>query len=173
MKVKLLADIDLCIGCFACEVACKQEHNLPRGPRLMKVVQAGPKEIGGKLVMDFIPMHCRHCEKPPCIESCPVDAISKRSDGVVLFNEEICIGCQECVEACPFGAPQYNPEKDAVKACDLCHHRIDKGLLPACVQNCPTDALVFGDPNVLSYRIRQKGANTLLHRRFSDTSKNR
>ena len=78
MKVKILVDIDLCVGCFACEVACKQEHNLPQGPKLMKVVQAGPKEIGGKLVMDFVPMHCRHCENPPCIEACPVAALSHK-----------------------------------------------------------------------------------------------
>ncbi len=168
MRLKLVADIDFCFGCFACEVACKQEHNLPQGPKLMKIIQAGPNEIGGKLVMDFIPMHCRHCENPPCIESCPVDAISKRSDGVVLFNEELCIGCEQCVEACPFGAPQFCPEKKIVQACNLCYHRIDQGLLPACVQNCPTEALIFGDPNVLSEKLRQRNADALLNRRFAD-----
>jgi len=170
MKMKILVDIDLCVGCFACEVACKQEHNLPQGPKLMKVVQVGPKEIGGKLVMDFVPMHCRHCENPPCIEACPVDAISKRNDGIVLFDENLCIGCGECIEVCPFGAPQYNPEKQIMQACDLCHERIDQGLLPICVQNCPTDALVFGDPNSLSERVRQKKADALLHRRFTGSS---
>lgn len=166
MKRALLEDIDLCIGCFACETACKQEHHLPTGPKWMKVVQAGPVEIGGKLVMDFVPMHCRHCANPPCLPSCPVAAISQRNDGIVLFNEELCIGCRQCMEACPFGAPQYNPEKEVVQACNLCQERVDQGLLPACVQNCPTQALLFGDPNNLSDRLREKQARSYLQRRF-------
>jgi len=170
MKVTLLADIDLCTGCFACEVACKLEHNLPVGPRWMKVVQVGPKEVCGKLVMDFVPMHCRHCEDPPCMETCPVDAISKRNDGVVIFNEDLCIGCNECIEACPFGAPQYDPEKKVVQACNLCYERLDLGKLPACVQNCPTQALIFGDPYALSGRRRERQANSLLQRRFPESS---
>ena len=168
MKMTLLTDIDLCTGCMACEVACKQEHNLPVGPKWMKVVQVGPKEIGGRLVMDFVPMHCKHCENPPCIEACPVDAISKRNDGIVIFNEELCIGCKECIEACPFGAPQYNPEKGVIQACNLCYERVDQGLTPTCVQNCPTQALVFGDPYILSNQLREKRANTFSQRRFSD-----
>ena len=165
MKKKLLADIDACIGCFACEVACKQEHDLPVGPKWIKVVQIGPTEISGRLFMDFVPMHCRHCEKPPCMAACPVDAISKRNDGIMFFDEELCIGCTECVEACPFGAPQFNPEKEVVQACNLCYERIDKGLSPSCVQNCPTDALLFGDPNALSDRLREKQATSFLGRR--------
>jgi Fe-S-cluster-containing dehydrogenase component len=165
MQRTLLEDIDLCIGCFACETACKQEHDLPPGPKWIKVIQAGPVEIGGKLVMDFVPMHCRHCANPPCMSACPVKAISKRSDGIVLFHEELCVGCKQCMEACPFGAPQYNPEKGTVQACNLCQERVDQGLLPACVQNCPTQALLFGDPNQLSERLREKQAQTFLQRR--------
>ncbi|MFH1089950.1 MAG: 4Fe-4S dicluster domain-containing protein [Pseudomonadota bacterium] len=161
MHKKLLANIDWCIGCFACEVACKQEHQLPEGPKWIKVVQVGPEEVGGKLVMDFVPMHCRHCENPPCLAACPVDAITKRSDGLVLFNEELCIGCVECLEACPFGAPQLNPAKGVVQACNLCFERVDQGFSPACVQNCPTQALVFGDPNSFSDQLRQRQAEAL------------
>jgi len=170
MKLTLMADISLCVGCYACEVACKQEHDLPEGPKWIKAVQIGPKEIGGKLVMDFVPMHCRHCENPPCIQACPVSAICKRNDGIVLFNEELCIGCNDCIEACPFGAPQYNPEKEVVQACNLCYERIDQGLLPACVQNCPTQALIFGDPYILTDRLREKQASTFLERRFPDST---
>ncbi|MGO8989348.1 MAG: 4Fe-4S dicluster domain-containing protein [bacterium] len=165
MKMKLLAVKDLCIGCFACETACKQEHNLPVGPRWMKVIQVGPKEIGAKLFMDFIPTHCRHCENPPCMGACPVDAISKRSDGIVIFDEKLCISCNQCIEACPFGAPQYNPEKKVVQACTLCYERVDQGLLPSCVQNCPTQALIFGDPNAFSELLREKQADTISQRR--------
>jgi Fe-S-cluster-containing dehydrogenase component len=166
MQRTLLEDIDLCIGCFACETACKQEHDLPPGPKWIKVIQAGPVEIGGKLVMDFVPMHCRHCTNPPCMSACPVKAISKRSDGIVLFHEELCVGCKQCMEACPFGAPQYNPEKGTVQACNLCQERVDQGLLPACVQNCPTQALLFGEPNTLSDHLREKQARSYLQRRF-------
>ena len=168
IRVTLLADIDLCIGCFACETACKQEHNLPVGIKWISIVQVGPQEIGGRLVMDFVPMHCRHCENPPCMQACPVDAISRRNDGIVLFNEEICIGCKQCIEACPFGAAQYNPEIERVQACNLCYERVDQGLLPACVQNCPTQALIFGAPNTLSEQRRKKQASTFLYRRFPE-----
>lgn len=170
MTIKLMADIDLCIGCFSCETACKQEHKLPRGPRWMKVVEVGPTEIDGRLIMDFVPMHCRHCGSPPCMAACPVEAISKRNDGIVIFSENRCIGCGECAEACPFGAPQYHPEKEIFQACNLCFERIDQGLKPACVQHCPTEALIFGDPNALSNRLREKKATPLLHRRFTESA---
>ena len=170
MRRALLADIDLCTGCLACETACKQEHNLPVGPRWMRVVQVGPEEIDGKLVMDFVPMHCRHCGNPPCIEACPVDAISKRSDGIVIFSEALCIGCKQCIEACPFGAPQYHSGKEIVQACNLCYERVDQGLLPACVQNCPTQALIFGDPNSLSEQIRNRQAAKFLDRKLTEYS---
>lgn len=165
MSYKLLVDIDLCTGCFSCEVACKQEHSLPRGPKLIKVIQVGPNKVGNRLVMDFIPMHCMHCEKPPCIEACPVDAIGKRKDGIVLYDEDLCIGCGRCIESCPFGAPQMNPEKKIAQTCDLCHKRVDQHKLPACVENCPNNALLFGDPNDASDKFRQKSAVFLLARR--------
>ncbi len=161
MRITLLADSHLCTGCLACEVVCKLEHNLPVGPRWIRVIQVGPKEVAGKIVMEFVPMHCRHCENPPCIKACPVDAISKRKDGIVIFNEDLCICCENCVEACPFGAPQYNPEKKVMQVCNLCYDRIDKGLLPACVQNCPNQALIFGNPYTLSESRRSKQADFL------------
>jgi len=152
----LLVDIELCVGCFACEVACKQEHNLPVSERWIRVVKAGPKKVGGKLRMHFVPERCRHCGKPPCLDACPVGAISKRCDAIVLFNEELCIGCTVCIEVCPFGAPQYNPERNIVEACNLCIERVDRGLEPSCVQNCPTEALHFGEIAVFASQIQKK-----------------
>jgi len=167
-KKSLLVDMELCYGCFSCEVACKQEHQLGVGPHFIKVKQVGPTRIGGKLVMDFVPMACRHCGKPACIEACPEDAIYKRSDGIVLINEEKCTGCQLCIEACPFGAPQFIPEENIVQKCDLCVERIDQGLLPACVQVCPTGALIFGDPNLLSEQKRQRCAEKVCREYYNE-----
>jgi NADH-dependent fumarate reductase subunit E len=168
-KVTMLTDIDLCVGCFACETACKQEHNLPVSTKWMHVVRVGPEEIAGRLVMDFVPMHCRHCENPPCMKACPVDAITKRADGIVLYNEQLCIGCKQCIEACPFGAAQYNPDVQRAQACNLCYERIDHGLLPSCVQNCPTEALIFGSPEEYTKQRREKAARTYLHRRYPES----
>ncbi len=168
-RMNLLTDIDLCIGCFACETACKQEHGLSVSTKWISVIRVGPEQIDGKLVMDFVPMHCRHCENPPCIKSCPVDAITKRADGIVLYHEEICIGCKQCIEACPFGAAQYNPEVQRAQACNLCYERLDQGLLPACAQNCPTEALFFGTAEEYTRQRRIKQARTFLHRRYPDS----
>lgn len=112
--------------------------------------------------MHFVPVHCRHCGKPPCIDVCPVGAISKRSDGIVLSNEELCIGCKICMEACPFGALQYNPEKEVIEACNLCVERVDKGLEPICVQNCPTGALRFGDTTEFVLQRQKRGVKSLI-----------
>ena len=161
-KKSLLVDTDLCYGCFSCEVACKQEHGLPAGTNFITVHQVGPTRIGGKLKMDFVPMACKHCGKPACIEACPEDAIYKRSDGIVLISEEKCTGCQICIEACPFGAPQFVTEKNIVQKCDLCVERTDRGQLPACVHHCPTEALIFGDPRILSERIQKRQAESMV-----------
>lgn len=153
VKKSLLFDGDRCIGCFACEVACKQEHNIPAGEHLIRIFRVGPVKVNGKLTMNFVAIRCMHCGKPSCMKACPVGAISKRSDGIVIFNEELCTGCKACMETCPFGAPQYNSEKDVVRACNLCVERVDKGLTPSCVHHCPTSALYFGDCNTFTSRI--------------------
>jgi molybdopterin-containing oxidoreductase family iron-sulfur binding subunit len=160
-KKSVLVDMDLCYGCFSCEVGCKQEHGLPAGINFITVHQVGPTRIGGKLKMDFVPMACKHCGKPACVEACPEDAIYKRSDGIVLISEEKCTGCQICMEACPFGAPQYVVDKGIVQKCDLCVDRIDRGQVPACVHHCPTGALVFGNPNNLSDRMQKRQAESV------------
>jgi Fe-S-cluster-containing dehydrogenase component len=136
-------DVDRCIGCFACETACKQEHELPAGRSWIRVVRAGPEEIDGRLAMDLVPLHCWHCDDPPCLAACAVGAIRKGADGIVRWDHGSCTGCQACIEACPYGAARYNAELGRAEACTLCVERVDRGLVPACVQNCPTQALAY------------------------------
>ncbi|MFC1823661.1 4Fe-4S dicluster domain-containing protein [Thermodesulfobacteriota bacterium] len=143
----IVVDIKYCIGCWACEMACKQENNVPVGIKWINVIKVGPKMVGDRLMMDFIPMRCRHCSKAPCIEACPEDAITKRSDGIVLIDRESCIGCLNCAEVCPFKAIQFNEQTGTVEKCTLCVHRIDTGLEPACVLACPSKCIHFGAIN--------------------------
>jgi Fe-S-cluster-containing dehydrogenase component len=152
--------MEKCIGCYACEVACKQEHGLPVGPRLIRVERIGPREMGGKLSLDFVPSTCRHCENPPCSKVCPVDAI-KRVNGAVLIDNDVCIGCKSCVEACPFGAVQLNPEDGKMLKCDMCINRVNEGLKPACSHHCPTGAIRFIEVNEFSEIKRSKKAEKM------------
>ena len=159
-KKALLVDIDLCYGCLACEVACKQEHDLPVGPCWISVQTIGPQKVDGKLKMFFYPMHCMHCSEPACLKACPEDAITKRADGIVLITEDKCTGCLKCMEVCPFGAIAYNPETGLVGKCNLCVELIEQGESPACVKHCPTGALFLGKPNQLSGQIRKRQAES-------------
>jgi len=127
---------DNCIGCRACEAACKQEFNLPEGLRRRRVIT----QMEGaypNVARRFISMSCNHCAEPACVKACPVGALFKRAqDGIVLFDEEKCIGCRRCGAACPYGAPQYHPETGKVNKCTLCVHRLEQGLPPACTITC-------------------------------------
>ena len=149
----LIVNTRECVGCNACEVACKQEHNLPVGPRWIRVYSDGPREIEGKPQLRYVVAHCMHCSQPPCKDACPVDAISKREDGIVLVKEELCIGCKDCIDACPLGVMQFDEEKGIAQKCDLCVERIDQGLSPACVNACPAYCIYFGDVNEITDKI--------------------
>ena len=161
-KYSLLVDINLCTGCQACELACKQENKVAEDPRWVRVIRVGPVTVGGKLIMSFIPVRCKHCAKPACMDVCPTGAITRRADGIVLIDRDLCTGCKACIEACPFGGPQLNPETDTVEWCTMCVHRIDKGLKPACVLACPTGAIQFGDTNRLIELKRENYAKTFV-----------
>ena len=107
-----------CVGCNACEVACKQEHSLPVGPRRIRVCHDSPREIEGKLQLRYTVTHCMHCSRPSCKDACPVDAISKRDNGIVLINEELCIGCKDCIDDAAYDAntstlAAWAPDSDA------------------------------------------------------------
>ena len=93
----------------------------------------------------FVPKICNQCEKPPCVQVCPVGATYRTQDGVVLVDSSWCIGCRYCIQACPYGARFLHPKTRTAEKCTFCYHRIVKGLTPACVEVCPTQARVFGE----------------------------
>ena len=140
----LFQDMKKCIGCHSCEVACKNNKLLPAGPKPCQIMTVGPKMVGGVPRTSYVFIPCFHCEEPWCLAACPTGAIQKReSDGIVFIAPELCVGCKSCISACPWGAPQWNPETRKVVKCDYCMDRIDQGLKPACVTVCTSHCLSF------------------------------
>jgi Fe-S-cluster-containing dehydrogenase component len=156
MDRTLIVDLDKCFGCHACEVACKQEKDLPVGPRLIQVFDLGPRRISGKVFRDFVPVLCLQCEKAACVEICPAGALYRDTDGVVLIDQNRCTGCSFCVQACPCGAITLHPDSLTAVKCDLCIGLTAKGLDPACVSHCPANALTLVEeedlPGIVSSR---------------------
>ncbi len=149
-----------CIGCHACTVACKQEHDVPLGVNRTYVKQV---EVGRypNVRRHFQVTRCNQCADAPCVEICPTTAMYQRPDGIVDFDRSRCIGCQACMAACPYDAIYIDPESHSAEKCNFCTNRIDRGLQPACVTVCPTQAIFVGnleDPvsNVSNLIAREK-----------------
>lgn len=132
---RVILNIDRCIGCSSCRIACSRTHQMD-----LNLTQA--------VAMDeaAFPNHCRHCDRPACAEACPKDAIVKREDGIVMRYPFRCIGCTSCAIACPFGAINEELLRNVIAKCDLCYLRLEDGLEPACVTTCPSGALTFEVP---------------------------
>ncbi len=133
-----------CIGCRACEIACKDKNGLVPGPRFRRVmyIEGGtfPEVYAYK-----VNMSCNHCAEPACLPTCPTGAIYKRKkDGIVDIDSTLCIGCRRCEAACPFGAPQFIPDQNIVSKCNMCVDEIDAGRKPYCVQACMMRVLDIG-----------------------------
>jgi len=133
-----------CIGCRACEIACKDKNGLNAGPRFRRVqyVEGGtfPEVFAYK-----VNVSCNHCAEPACLPTCPTGAIFKRkSDGIVDIDSTLCIGCRRCEAACPYGAPQFDVEENIVKKCNMCVDEIDAGRKPYCVMACMMRVLDIG-----------------------------
>ncbi|HUT68689.1 MAG TPA: 4Fe-4S dicluster domain-containing protein [Dehalococcoidales bacterium] len=168
VKYGLLVDFDRCQGCNACEVACKQENELPVGPRLKQVLTLGPEKVGRRLIMEYLPVMCMHCENPPCAAACPAGAIVKDEHGITLVNGKKCHDtdkdfCKKaCIPACPYPVPpQYNPEKDIVQMCNMCMQRVGRGEEPSCVKHCINKVIKFGPIKELSKIIQERGNRTI------------
>jgi len=132
---KIIIDEQLCWGCRTCEVACKQENQPAKGVKLIAVQEDGPRWSNDHPEFVYQVNLCRHCDDPPCVEACPEGAIHKRVDGLVIMNYDMCTGCQACMQACPYDAIAYDMDRNIAQKCNLCHHRVDQGLIPACADN--------------------------------------
>ena len=151
-----------CIGCRACEIACKDKNGLAPGPRFRRVqyIEGGtyPEVYAFK-----VNMSCNHCAQPACLPTCPTGAIFKRQkDGIVDIDSTLCIGCRRCEAACPFGAPQYDPDSNTVKKCNMCVDEMDAGRRPYCVMACMMRVLDVGPIEELrdgTYETKARGPN--------------
>ena len=151
-RYALIFNLNRCVRCRTCYIACKWEHGIPFHPR----DEAHPREYYRLRYVSWewgsypdvrrahIPIICMHCDDPLCIDFCPTQAIVKRGDGIVYVDKERCNGCGVCVHVCPYGALYIGPNGKA-DGCDLCVDRVDSGLEPRCVEECPARAIIFGD----------------------------
>jgi Fe-S-cluster-containing dehydrogenase component len=141
-------DEEACWGCRACEVACKQELQVPWGIRLLWVKEDGPRIVDGNPFFVYRVNICRHCDEPACAPACPEGAIVKRPDGIVVLDEKQCSGCQTCIDSCPYQAIDFDRNRGTAGKCNLCHHRVEQGLLPACADNvCLSHCIHFVETN--------------------------
>tara|TARA_Y100000590_G_C15705245_1_gene1008326 strand:- start:1106 stop:1831 length:726 start_codon:yes stop_codon:yes gene_type:complete len=186
-KLGLLIDLDVCVGCHACSVSCKEWNTLGTAGPLSDIDEHGssPDGVWFNRVHSFeivdnekdssfyFPKSCLHCENAACVTVCPTGASYKRAeDGIVLIDESKCIGCKLCSWACPYGAREYDQVQGTMKKCTLCVDRIynenleEQERVPACVSACPTNARHFGDFNdkdsFVSKKVQERGGSDLM-----------
>ncbi len=152
MKYAFVIDQRKCIGCHACTVACKAEHDVPIGVyrTWVKYIEKG---VFPNTRRYFLVNRCNHCDDAPCVAICPTKALYKRSDGIVDFDAARCIGCKSCMQACPYDALYIDPSSNTAAKCNYCAHRTEIGLEPACVVVCPEQAIIAGDMHNPNTRI--------------------
>ncbi len=159
MQLGFLVDMEKCVGCESCAMACKNLYQTDAIAQWRRLYQMNEKNYPLPLRV-FMSISCNHCARPECLRVCPVGAYTKRADGIVLQDHARCIGCRSCVMACPYGAPQYNPHYGKVEKCMLCYQRIDQGKLPQCVDACSMGALKLArmdSPDVMNTVARVRG----------------
>ena len=164
MQYGFVIDQTSCIGCHACTVACKTEHDVPLGVdrTWVKYVEKGTWPDTKRF---FSVMRCNHCTNAPCVEICPTSALYRREDGIVDFDTDRCIGCKSCMQACPYDALYIDPEEHTAQKCNYCSHRVEIGIEPACVTVCPEQAIIAGDLDDPTSKIAQMVATDQLFQR--------
>lgn len=149
----LMFDVDKCVGCHNCQLSCKDEHVGNDWLPIAKAQSEGQfwlrleeheRGTGVKVKVDWLAVMCQHCQEAPCMEVCQDKAIYRRADQIVIIDPKKCTGCQDCINACPYGVIYYNSESEIAQKCTLCAHLLDRGWKePRCVTACPTEALTF------------------------------
>ncbi|MFB6129161.1 MAG: 4Fe-4S dicluster domain-containing protein [Halorhabdus sp.] len=190
-QTRIFPDVEACIDCGGCVVACKRTWDMPRDEQRISIStmfegQEGDQGYNASSATAIddgafpgetsIPMQCYHCENAPCVSVCPTDALVKSDDGFVNLEKDRCIGCQYCLSACPFGAPQFPNSDEGVASiagsggtmdkCTMCEERqaVDKG--PACAEECATDAILVGESQEIAEELESRGSASF----FNDDS---
>ena len=146
----IVTDLNRCVGCMGCTVACKVANGVSIGSYWEKLLRIGPTRKANyvhtnDVEMYYLPIHCQHCVNPPCVSVCPTGASQKMDDGTVQIDKEQCIGCQACMGACPYGVRYLNEDEGVVEKCTLCEQLLSQGGMPQCVEQCGGRARFFGD----------------------------
>ncbi len=190
MQYGMIIDLERCVGCHACTIACRAEWEVPVPYQRNWVKRLGPTLTTDGMVSTYYPGLCNHCDKPPCVDACPADPVERiftdksgttksmevsatwknPFNGTVQVDKDRCLGCGACADACPYGARYVNPaladddSEGKVDKCTYCMPRVEQGLVPACVQTCIADARIFGDlsdPKSAVSEYVKKGAKGL------------
>lgn len=172
--VGFLTDATLCIGCKACQVACKQWNGLPGFPDPDRAFEGYDHTLslsardwrhvafaelplaGGGVRWSFLSDVCKHCTRAGCLDACPTTALVRTEEGGVVVRGDVCNGCAYCVASCPFGVVGRSDEDGRAHKCTLCYDRTPRGLEPACVKACPTDSILFGPLEALRGEARAR-----------------
>ncbi|QLG64003.1 4Fe-4S dicluster domain-containing protein [Halorarum salinum] len=185
---RIFPDVEACIDCGGCVVACKRTWDVPRDEQRISIstmlegqeaaagLNANATEAlrqGQSPGETSIPMQCYHCENAPCVSVCPVDSLVKKEDGFVEVRDDLCVGCQYCLSACPFGAPQFPAEDEGAASlvgaggvmdkCTMCEERQEVGKGPACAEECATDAILVGTPDDIATELDRRGSGTFFN----------
>lgn len=186
--MRLFPDVEACIDCGACVVACKRTWDVePQRERIdvVKMLEGREAEEGynghqTQALEDGVnpgetnlPMQCYHCAEAPCVSVCPTDALQKSDDGFVDLEEDLCVGCQYCLSGCPFGAPQFPESGDGsadivgtggtMDKCTGCKERQEVGMAPACVDECATNALLVGSPGDIADELDKRDSGSFFN----------
>lgn len=167
MSYLIFLDIQRCSGCQTCTVACMDQNDLFTAKKQDAWRQVFQIENGAfpEAKINYISLGCLHCQNAPCISACPTVAIYKDDrTGIVHVRQELCIGCHNCAQACPFAIPRFS-EDGKMQKCQMCAERIEHGLEPACVQACPTKALKFGELNELCQQVEAIAVQNLFRQK--------
>ena len=185
---RIFPDVEACIDCGGCVVSCKRTWDVPRDEQRISIATmlegqeaaSGLNASSGKAMEQgespgetAVPMQCYHCSNAPCVSVCPTDSLISKENGFVRVRDDLCIGCQYCLSACPFGAPQF-PDEDSGVAnlvgsggnmdkCTMCEERQDVGKGPACAEECATDAILVGTPEQISDELDNRDSGTFFN----------